>query len=144
MQSFKQSSCSVGLDVLAGSPNASNKVAGPSGSDKEFGRNGRHVQRPSVYVALFATVCVLGITFVDYDLYARFLKWMTLVLFAYVSVLFSVHIPWSEAAVGFFIPRVAWSHDFLTTLLAIFGTTISPYLFFWQASQEVEDVHANR
>jgi Mn2+/Fe2+ NRAMP family transporter len=96
-----------------------------------------------LYVMVFATICVVGIVFVNYDRYSLVLKWMTLILFSYVAVLFTVHVPWGEALAGLLVPRVTWSSEFFTTLLAIFGTTISPYLFFWQASQEVEEVHAN-
>ncbi|MDQ2953779.1 MAG: divalent metal cation transporter, partial [Pseudomonadota bacterium] len=71
--------------------------------------------------------------------YVALLKWLTLSLFAYVGALAFVEVPWGEALRGLFIPRVAWSNEFLTTLVAILGTTISPYLFFWQAAQEAED-----
>lgn len=54
-----------------------------------------------------------------------------------------MQVPWGEALSGLLVPRITWSNEFFTTLVAIFGTTISPYLFFWQASQEVEEVHAN-
>jgi Mn2+/Fe2+ NRAMP family transporter len=67
------------------------------------------------------------------------LKWLTLSLFAYVGALAFAHISWSQALAGVFVPRLTWSADYFTTIVAIFGTTISPYLFFWQASQEVED-----
>jgi len=98
---------------------------------------------PSVlYVIVFATICVIGIVFVNYDRYSLVLKWMTLILFSYVAVLFTVHVPWDEALFGLLVPRIIWRNGFFTMLLAIFGTTISPYLFFWQASQEVEEVHA--
>jgi len=93
-----------------------------------------------LYVALFASVCVLTIVFLDYEIYARFLKWSALSLFAYVAALFAVHIPWDEALAGVFVPRIRWSADYFTTLVAIFGTTISPYLFVWQAAQEVEEL----
>lgn len=96
-----------------------------------------------VYVIVYATICVAGIVFVNYDRYSLVLKWMTLTLFSYVAVLFFVHVPWGEALRGLFVPRLIWSNAFFTTLLAIFGTTISPYLFFWQASQEVEEVEAS-
>jgi Mn2+/Fe2+ NRAMP family transporter len=99
---------------------------------------------PSVlYVIVFAIICVAGIVFLNYDRYSIVLKWMTLILLSYVAVLFTVHVPWSDALAGLLIPRITWRDEFFTTLLAIFGTTISPYLFFWQASQEVEEVHAN-
>jgi Mn2+/Fe2+ NRAMP family transporter len=99
---------------------------------------------PSIlYVMIFASICVVGIVFIQYRRYALVLKWMTLSLFAYVAVLIATNIPWEEALAGTLVPHVTWSQEFFTTLLAIFGTTISPYLFFWQASQEVEEVRAN-
>ena len=97
-----------------------------------------------LYVAVFATICVAGIVFTNYDRYVMVLKWLTLSLFAYVAALFAAHVDWGQALAGLFVPRITWSADFFTTLVAILGTTISPYLFFWQASQEAEDVKANR
>src|SRR3569833_1383047 len=96
-----------------------------------------------LYVITFATICVVGIVFVHYDRYALVLKWMTLSLLSYVAVVFTVHVPWGEVLTGVLVPRIIWNNQFFTTLLAIFGSPISPYMFFWQASQEVEDVHAN-
>ncbi|WP_028232071.1 NRAMP family divalent metal transporter [Paraburkholderia mimosarum] len=80
---------------------------------------------------------------VPYENYARILKWMTLVLFSYVAVAFIVPIDWREVAVSLVWPRVQFSSDYLTMVVAVLGTTISPYLFFWQASQEVEELRAN-
>jgi Mn2+/Fe2+ NRAMP family transporter len=97
-----------------------------------------------LYVALFATICVAGIVFTNYDRYVMVLKWLTLSLFAYVAALFAAHVNWGQALAGLFLPRITWSADFFTTLVAILGTTISPYLFFWQASQEAEDVKTSR
>ncbi|MEW6633686.1 MAG: Nramp family divalent metal transporter [Pseudomonadota bacterium] len=93
----------------------------------------------SLYVVAFALVCVVAIVFLHYSRYVTVLKWTTLSLFAYVAAMFAVKMPWGEAARGLLIPHVEWSGAFFTTLLAILGTTISPYLFFWQASQEVEE-----
>jgi NRAMP (natural resistance-associated macrophage protein)-like metal ion transporter len=93
-----------------------------------------------LYVALFAVGCVGLQVFVDYARYAKLLKWLTISLFAYFGTLLVVHIPWSEAARGFFIPSLTTDSHLWTTVVAILGTTISPYLFFWQASQEVEDI----
>jgi Mn2+/Fe2+ NRAMP family transporter len=67
------------------------------------------------------------------------MKALTLVLFAYVAAAFSVHIGWGKVLASTFIPRVTWDHDFILMLVAVLGTTISPYLFFWQASLEVEE-----
>jgi Mn2+/Fe2+ NRAMP family transporter len=64
------------------------------------------------------------------------LKWLTLFLFAYVACLFVVKVPWGEALGSLVVPSVHWDKDYLTTVVAVLGTTISPYLFFWQASQE--------
>ena len=63
----------------------------------------------------------------------------TLSLFFYFGTVMTVRIPWEELARGFFIPKLTWSNDFLTIVTAVLGTTISPYLFFWQSSQEAED-----
>jgi Mn2+/Fe2+ NRAMP family transporter len=80
--------------------------------------------------------------FISYSRYVRVLKWLTLSLFAYVGVVFTVGLPWAEVIKGAAIPVLSMSPDYLTTVVAIFGTTISPYLFFWQASQECEDLRA--
>jgi NRAMP (natural resistance-associated macrophage protein)-like metal ion transporter len=92
-----------------------------------------------VYVLLFGVTSVVAQIFLDYKRYIAVLKWLTLSLFAYVGALAVAHIAWDEALTGILIPRITWSADYFTTIVAIFGTTISPYLFFWQASQEAED-----
>jgi len=97
-----------------------------------------------LYVVVFGTICVAGIVFVHYDRCVMVLKWLTLSLFAYVAALLATNVPWAEALSGALVPRIVWSSEFFTTLVAILGTTISPYLFFWQASEEAEDVHVNR
>jgi NRAMP (natural resistance-associated macrophage protein)-like metal ion transporter len=80
--------------------------------------------------------------FVPYKNYVRVLKWLTLALFAYVGVIFAVRIPWTTVAIRTVFPHPSWSGAYMTTIVAVFGTTISPYLFFWQASQEVEELQA--
>ncbi|QIO36591.2 NRAMP family divalent metal transporter [Bradyrhizobium sp. 1(2017)] len=92
-----------------------------------------------IYVVAFAVVSVLAQIFIAYKRYVAILKWLTLVLFAYVVALAVVKVPWPDALKGLFIPKVEWSGAFLTTLVAILGTTISPYLFIWQSSQEAEE-----
>ncbi|MFB9268278.1 NRAMP family divalent metal transporter [Bradyrhizobium erythrophlei] len=92
-----------------------------------------------LYVMLFGVTSVIAQIFMDYRRYVAVLKWLTLSLFAYVAALAFAKISWSEALLGTLVPRLAWSADYFTTIVAIFGTTISPYLFFWQASQEAED-----
>jgi NRAMP (natural resistance-associated macrophage protein)-like metal ion transporter len=93
-----------------------------------------------LYVALFGMTSVLLEVFVHYDRYVAVLKWLTLVLFAYVGVALSAHIPWGAVAYRMVAPHISWNATYLTTLVAILGTTISPYLFFWQAQEEVEEV----
>ena len=92
-----------------------------------------------VYVVAFGVTSVVAQIFLDYKRYVSVLKWLTLSLFAYVGALAFAHISWGQALAGVLVPRITWSNDYLTTIVAIFGTTISPYLFFWQASQEAED-----
>lgn len=82
--------------------------------------------------------------FVPYRRYAPILKVLTLVLFLYVATAFTVEIPWSQALLATVWPGVSLSWDYLLTVVAVLGTTISPYLFFWQASQEVEEMRAGR
>ena len=88
----------------------------------------------------FALVCVLAQVFVSYGSYVRVLKWLTLSLLAYVATLFLVDVNWSEAVTTAVFPIIAPGSAPLILLVAIFGTTISPFLFFWQAAQEAEDV----
>ena len=94
----------------------------------------------SLFVVVFAVVCTTLQVFVQYSRYVNVLKWTTLSLFAYFGTVLVVDVPWSEVARGLFIPTFVAKFEFWTTVVAIFGTTISPYLFFWQASQEVEDI----
>jgi NRAMP (natural resistance-associated macrophage protein)-like metal ion transporter len=77
---------------------------------------------------------------IPYQSYARYLKWLTLVLLSYVAVLFMVRVDWAAAARGFVWPSFPLTGESFTMIMAILGTTISPYLFFWQSSQEVEEI----
>lgn len=97
-----------------------------------------------LYLFVFAFLCAVLQVFVTYSKYVAWLKWLTLALLAYFGTVMVVHVPWGEAAKGFFIPTFSSKWDFWTTVVAILGTTISPYLFFWQASQEVEEIGAIR
>ena len=81
--------------------------------------------------------------FVRYSRYASILRWLTLSLFAYVATVFAVGVPWGEVVRDLVLPHFTWSGSYLTVVVAIFGTTISPYLFFWQAAEEVEDEKEN-
>ena len=92
-----------------------------------------------LYAVAFGVVSLLLQVFIPYRRYVRILKWLTLALLAYVATAFVVHIPWSQVLVRAVAPHMSWQPEYITTVVAVFGTTISPYLFFWQASQEVED-----
>lgn len=92
-----------------------------------------------LYVVAFGLLSVLAQVFFHYKRYVAILKWLTLVLFAYVIALFVVDIHWREVVEGLLLPKIRWDGAFLTTLVAVLGTTISPYLFVWQSSQEAED-----
>lgn len=94
-----------------------------------------------LYTILFGVVCVLLETFMSYARYAAALKWLTLTLFAYVAVVFSAQVPWGPALAGTFIPNLQFNATAAMALVAVLGTTISPYLFFWQSGQEVEEQH---
>jgi NRAMP (natural resistance-associated macrophage protein)-like metal ion transporter len=95
------------------------------------------------YVAAIGAISAALQIFIIYERYAVFLKWLTLALFAYFGTLMVVRVPWGEALRGLLVPTLSGDPAFWTTVVAILGTTISPYLFFWQASQEVEEVRAD-
>ncbi|MDZ5457085.1 NRAMP family divalent metal transporter [Azohydromonas lata] len=96
------------------------------------------------YVLALGGLCVAMQLFFPYERTVRLLKWLTLVLFAYVAVLLAVRVPWGEVAAEGLLPWTAWRDDmsvgaYAAMVVAVLGTTISPYLFFWQAAQEVEN-----
>ena len=91
----------------------------------------------------FVVATLLLQVFVPYHRYVFFLKWLTLSLLAYAAVLFTVHVPWGEVAWRTVWPRFTPNADAAAVVVGVFGTTISPYLFFWQASEEVEDMHVH-
>ncbi len=94
------------------------------------------------HAVIFGVLSLLLQVFIPYQRYVRVLKWLTLSLLAYVAVAFSVHIDWADAIHKSFVPTLSFNPDFVAVVVAVFGTTISPYLFFWQASQEVEELRA--
>jgi NRAMP (natural resistance-associated macrophage protein)-like metal ion transporter len=96
-----------------------------------------------VYAMLFGVVCLGLQVFLRYQVYVRYLKWLTLALLAYVAVVFTIAVPWQEVVLGLVWPKVKLTSEALTVIVAVFGTTISPYLFFWQAAQEVEELNAD-
>jgi NRAMP (natural resistance-associated macrophage protein)-like metal ion transporter len=96
------------------------------------------------HALIFASTSVLLQVFVPYRRYAPVLKFMTLTLFAYVATALTVKIPWSTALLAAIWPRSTINADYFLMVVAVLGTTISPYLFFWQASQEVEEMNQGR
>ncbi|MBA1154992.1 divalent metal cation transporter [Microvirga mediterraneensis] len=94
---------------------------------------------PHLYAAAFGLFCLMLEVFISYRRYAPYLKGLTLALFAYVAAAFSVDVPWADVFTATFIPRLSFSPDYWFLVVAILGTTISPYLFFWQAAEEVEE-----
>jgi NRAMP (natural resistance-associated macrophage protein)-like metal ion transporter len=96
--------------------------------------------RAAWYAVGFGVVSLLLQVFLPYERYVRVLKWLTLSLFAYVGVVCVVGVDWSEALKQLVAPSFKWNKEHVTTVVAILGTTISPYLFFWQASQECEEI----
>ena len=92
-----------------------------------------------VYVAAFGVASVLLEVFMGYSKYVAVLKWLSLSLLAYAATAFIVGVSWSKVALYTFVPHITWKAEYFVTVVAVFGTTISPYLFFWQAEGEVED-----
>jgi len=95
-----------------------------------------------IYIVFFALLSLVLQIFVPFPRYAPILKWMTLSLLAYVATVFAVEVRWNEATLAVLFPKPQFRADYVATLVAVLGTTISPYLFFWQASQEVEEQRA--
>ncbi len=93
-----------------------------------------------LYIAAFAVVSVGLEVFMRYERYVSVLKWLTLSLFAYVGVALVSHVPWGQVGLGLVAPHIKLTSDYVTVVVAVLGTTISPYLFFWQAGSEVEEV----
>jgi Mn2+/Fe2+ NRAMP family transporter len=95
--------------------------------------------RSLIWIPFYAFFIIGLLIWTSYKLIAKIFKWLTLVLFAYVLASFYAHVDWRHALAVTFVPHLEWSRGFLAVLVAILGTTISPYLFFWQAAEEVEE-----
>jgi Mn2+/Fe2+ NRAMP family transporter len=130
--------CIVGLLLLANTINIAADIAAMGDAARLALGGSAHL-----YAVVFGVISVLLQVFIPYRRYVSVLKWLTLALLAYVATVFVVHVPWGELFSKTAIPRLSWYPAYLTTVVAIFGTTISPYLFFWQASQEVEELRAD-
>lgn len=95
------------------------------------------------FVTVLGAITIAGQMFMKHSRYVAALKWLTLSLLAYVGTLFVVHLHWSEVLRGLLWPRLSNTRQFWLMVVAVLGTTLSPYLFFWQAGQEVEDTRAS-
>ena len=115
-----------------------------------YRRNGCSAQAPDWWVrricmgSAFAVVSLVLQVFIPFPRYAPILKLLTLSLFAYVATVFAVEVPWGDVFRSIITPSVSFETDYVVAVVAVFGTTISPYLFFWQASQEVEEQRASK
>ena len=94
---------------------------------------------PRLYVVAFAVGCALLEIFVRYERYVSILKWTSVSLFAYVATALVVDVPWARVAYNLVVPTLSWNKDYIVAIVAVLGTTITPYCFFWQSSQEAED-----
>jgi NRAMP (natural resistance-associated macrophage protein)-like metal ion transporter len=129
----------VGLLVVANTINIAADIAAMGEALQLVVGGGEHG-----HAVVFGVASLLLQVFIPYHKYVRVLKWLTLSLLAYVAVAFSVHIDWAEALEQSLTPTISLNADFVSVVVAVFGTTISPYLFFWQASQEVEELRAGK
>jgi NRAMP (natural resistance-associated macrophage protein)-like metal ion transporter len=127
----------IAILVIANTINIGADLSAMAASASLVTGGGEHV-----FVIAFAIVSTLLQLFIPYRQYARILKWLTLTLFAYVGVLLVVHTDWPKALVGLVLPTNL-GRDAILTVVAVLGTTISPYLFFWQSSSEAEEIAAS-
>ena len=125
----------VALLFLANTINIGADLSAMGAAANLIGGGSRHLE-----TAIFATVILLAVVLIPYHRYVAVLRWLTFSLFAYVGVIFTVHIDWRAAAAGALLPRFDLTGESYMLIVAVFGTTISPYLFFWQSSQEAEEV----
>lgn len=95
---------------------------------------------PRLYSVGFGVLCLALQVLLRYEKYVGYLKWLTLSLLSYVAVVFTAHVPWGQVMAHVAFPTIELNRDTILTIAALFGTTISPYLFFWQAAQEMEDL----
>ena len=125
----------VGLLLVANTINIAADIAAMGEALQLVVGGGAHF-----HAVVFGVVTLLLQVFVPYRQLAPILKWLTLTLFVYVAAAFTVHVPWAQVLHDLVVPRITADPAFWMMIVAILGTTISPYLFFWQASQEVEEL----
>ena len=121
----------VGLLMVANTINIAADIAAMGEALQLIIGGGEHF-----HAVVFGFVSLVLQIFMPYEKYVRFLKWLTLALLSYVAVVFMVNVPWMQVARHTLLPHLALDAGAITVIVAVFGTTISPYLFFWQATQE--------
>ncbi len=126
------------LLLVANTINISADLAAMADALKLVAGGPRHL-----YAVAFGMGCLLLQIFIAYERYVRVLKWLTLSLFAYVGTVFASNVHWNTVIVDTLLPNITFHSGYIVLIVGIFGTTISPYLFFWQAGQEVEDKRAD-
>ncbi len=127
----------VGLLLLANTINIAADIAAMGEALRLLLGGSAHV-----YSVTFGLLCLLLQVFIPYQSYVRYLKWLTLALLAYVAVTFTISVPWMEVGASLVWPALNLNRESIMMIVAVFGTTISPYLFFWQAAQEMEDLRS--
>ena len=128
----------VGLLLLANTINIAADIAAMGEALRLLLGGSAHV-----YSVTFGLLCLLLQVFIPYQNYVRYLKWLTLALLAYVAVAFTIAVPWMEVGARVLWPALSLNRESIMMIVAVFGTTISPYLFFWQAAQEMEDLRSS-
>ncbi len=128
----------VGLVVLANTLNIGSDIGAMAASTQLLIPSSSTLVFPVLAIG-FSIIMILLEIFVSYKTYVRILKWLALALLAYVVTAFLINVPWVEAIKATFVVNLQFNAAYLYILVAIFGTTISPYLFFWQTSEVVED-----
>ncbi len=127
----------VGLLLVANTINIAADIAAMAEALRLIAGGSAHI-----YAVTFGLLCLVLQVFLPYAKYVRYLKWLTLALLSYVAVLFTINVPWTEVLIRALWPQLKLNNDTVVVIVAVFGTTISPYLFFWQAAQEMENLRA--
>lgn len=127
----------VGLLLIANTINIAADIAAMAEATRLLVGGSAHI-----YAITFGLLSLVLQVFLRYETYVRYLKWLTLALLSYVAVVFSIQVPWTTVMTQAIWPELSWNNATITMVVAVFGTTISPYLFFWQAAQEMEELRA--
>jgi NRAMP (natural resistance-associated macrophage protein)-like metal ion transporter len=128
----------VAMLVLANTINVAADIAAMGEATQLVVGGGQHG-----HAVVFGIFSLLLQVLLPYQRYVRYLRWLTLALLSYVAVVLTIAVPWRQVLFGLVWPHLALNAQALTVIVAVFGTTISPYLFFWQAAQEVEEINAD-